>query len=317
MTANTDNMDREEDIDREDFRRAQRERDLKDQEIEIIAKWAEEKGWKGWAHRVPLCDFLKDLVEKEAERAVREHIEGDIKVGETLLRRIAMIKHLTDDLAKAAGTIAKLEMQLREARSERQLERKASGDQKATYSNEMESLKILAERSYNDFRRGEEIIAAHEKRIAQLESEIEPLRSQSEKALRILQKVGLHPEVYDTVDRAALGVAETVKSLRKDLANPPHHLQCRVIDGLKEAWAALRDAGGGKHLEDAEGIEHEWVIWALKNPGLLNISHESEIIPKGSAPHIVKEWRECGFRTIEGRSVCFSRFDGYKVKPCR
>ena len=57
--------------------------------------------------------------------------------------------------------------------------------------------------------------------------------------LRKLQRVGLHPEYYDTLDKAIDGCIKIIESLRADLADPPHHVQCRVlrklgIDGYTE-----------------------------------------------------------------------------------
>ena len=52
------------------------------------------------------------------------------------------------------------------------------------------------------------------------------------KALEILQSCGLHGGYYDTIEKAAEGAREIICSLRKDLADPPHDVQCLVLKKL-------------------------------------------------------------------------------------
>lgn len=51
-------------------------------------------------------------------------------------------------------------------------------------------------------------------------------------ALAILHSCGLHPKYYDTVEKAAVGVREIITSLRQQLADPPHDVQCLVLKNL-------------------------------------------------------------------------------------
>jgi hypothetical protein len=48
-------------------------------------------------------------------------------------------------------------------------------------------------------------------------------------ALSILQGCGLHPKYYDNIEKAAEGVRDIIRSLRADLHDPPHDIQCAVL----------------------------------------------------------------------------------------
>jgi hypothetical protein len=51
-------------------------------------------------------------------------------------------------------------------------------------------------------------------------------------ALSVLQSCGLSPRYYDTVEKAAEGVSDIISSLRADLHDPPHDIQCAVLRKL-------------------------------------------------------------------------------------
>ena len=51
-------------------------------------------------------------------------------------------------------------------------------------------------------------------------------------ALSILQGCGLHPKYYDNIEKAAEGVRDIIRSLRADLHDPPHDIQCAVLHKL-------------------------------------------------------------------------------------
>ena len=51
-------------------------------------------------------------------------------------------------------------------------------------------------------------------------------------ALAILQGCGLHGRYYDNIENAAEGVRDIIRSLRADLHDPPHDIQCAVLRKL-------------------------------------------------------------------------------------
>jgi hypothetical protein len=51
-------------------------------------------------------------------------------------------------------------------------------------------------------------------------------------ALSILQGCGLHGKYYDDIEKAAEGVRDIIRSLRADLHDPPHDIQCAVLRKL-------------------------------------------------------------------------------------
>jgi hypothetical protein len=51
-------------------------------------------------------------------------------------------------------------------------------------------------------------------------------------ALSILQGCGLHGKYYDNIEKAAEGVRDIIRSLRADLYDPPHDVQCAVLRKL-------------------------------------------------------------------------------------
>jgi hypothetical protein len=51
-------------------------------------------------------------------------------------------------------------------------------------------------------------------------------------ALSVLQSCGLSPRYYDTVEKAAEGVRDIIRSLRAGLHDPPHDIQCAVLRKL-------------------------------------------------------------------------------------
>jgi hypothetical protein len=51
-------------------------------------------------------------------------------------------------------------------------------------------------------------------------------------ALAILQGCGLHGKHYDNIEKAAEGVRDIIRSLRADLHDPPHDIQCAVLREL-------------------------------------------------------------------------------------
>jgi hypothetical protein len=51
-------------------------------------------------------------------------------------------------------------------------------------------------------------------------------------ALATLQGCGLHGGYYDTIEKAAEGVRDIIRSLRADLHDPPHDIQCAVLRKL-------------------------------------------------------------------------------------
>lgn len=51
-------------------------------------------------------------------------------------------------------------------------------------------------------------------------------------ALAILKSCGLHGNFYDDIEEAAKGVRDIIRTLRQDLADPPHDIQCRVLEKL-------------------------------------------------------------------------------------
>jgi hypothetical protein len=59
-----------------------------------------------------------------------------------------------------------------------------------------------------------------------------PLPVAPSSALAILQGCGLHPGYYDTIEKAAEGVRDIISSLRSDLHDPPHDIQCAVLRKL-------------------------------------------------------------------------------------
>jgi len=56
--------------------------------------------------------------------------------------------------------------------------------------------------------------------------------SGKESALSILWSCGLLPSHYDTIEKAAAGVREIVRALRRDLHNPPPDVQEKVLEML-------------------------------------------------------------------------------------
>lgn len=51
-------------------------------------------------------------------------------------------------------------------------------------------------------------------------------------ALAILQGCGLHRGYYGTIEKAAEGVRDIIRSLRADHHDPPHDIQCAVLRKL-------------------------------------------------------------------------------------
>lgn len=54
----------------------------------------------------------------------------------------------------------------------------------------------------------------------------------SRAALEILHSCGLHPDFYDTLEKAAEGVKDTISNLRDDIADPPSDVQSAVLRKL-------------------------------------------------------------------------------------
>lgn len=64
------------------------------------------------------------------------------------------------------------------------------------------------------------------------DSNTSSLSKNTEDVLKKLQSVGLNPNYYNTLESAADGVVKIVENLRGDLADPPHHVQCLVLQKL-------------------------------------------------------------------------------------
>ncbi len=52
-------------------------------------------------------------------------------------------------------------------------------------------------------------------------------------ALRLkLCSVGLHPKYHDTPEKAVAAVVDMIEYFRKEIADPPHDVQCAVLRKL-------------------------------------------------------------------------------------
>lgn len=57
--------------------------------------------------------------------------------------------------------------------------------------------------------------------------------SNNASALKTLQQCGLNEQLYDTIEKAAEGVAELIENLREQLNDPDHHTQTLALKKLQ------------------------------------------------------------------------------------
>lgn len=58
------------------------------------------------------------------------------------------------------------------------------------------------------------------------------MEQERNEAIKIIHACGLHPDYHKTITAAAIGAEEIIRSLRADLSDPPHYIQCAVLRKL-------------------------------------------------------------------------------------